>query len=233
MNTPASFTLDSIAGALAERGLAWRGAFHPEPADKVPAFPDGAPALTVCLLGWTGGEQWPAFARSPEPSDGFPDPLNRWSKRAIDSIAGPLDAAALYPFGGPPWHDFQRWALKAEAVYRLPLGLLIHPKWGFWHSYRGALALRQRFELAPRESAANPCEVCRDRPSLSACPVSAFAPGRPYDHAACRQYLETGEADCLARACGARRACPVAPEMQYSEQQATLHIAAFLGNRFG
>jgi hypothetical protein len=31
----------------------------------------------------------------------------------------------------------------------------------------------------------------------------------------------------------ARRACPVAPEMQYSEQQATFHIAAFLGNRLG
>jgi len=110
--------------------------------------------------------------------DGFPDPLNRWSKRAIDSIRR-LDAAALYPFGGPPWHDFRRWALKAEAVYRSPLGLLIHPKWGLWHSYRGALALRQRFKLAPRESAANPCDVCRDRPCLSACPVSAFAPERP------------------------------------------------------
>ena len=130
MNTSASFTLDSIAGALAERGLAWRGALHPEPDDKVPAFPDGAPALTVCLLGWTGGEQWPAFARSPEARDGFPDPLNRWSKRAIDSIAGPLDATALYRFGGPLWHDFQRWALKSEAVYRSPLGLLIPPKWG-------------------------------------------------------------------------------------------------------
>ena len=201
MNTSASFTLDSIAGALAERGLARRGAFHPEPDDNVPAFPDGAPALTACLLGWTGGEQWPAFARSPEARDGFPDPLNRWSKQAIDSIAGPLVAAALYPFGGPPWHDFQRWALKAEAVYRSPLGLLDHPKWGLWHSYRGTLALRQRFKLAPRESAANPCDVCRDRPCLSACPVSAFAPERPYNHAACHHYIEAGEADCLTRAC--------------------------------
>ena len=184
-------------------------------------------------MGWTGGEQWPAFPRLPEASDGFPDPLNCWSKQAIDSIAGPLVAAALYPFGGPPWHDFQRWAVKAEAVYRLPLGLLIHPKWGLWHSHRGALALRQRFKLAPRESAANPCEVCRDRPCLSACPVSAFAAERPYDHPACRQYLEAGEADCLTRACGARRACPAAPEMQYSQKQATFHIAAFLGNRLG
>ena len=75
----------------------------------MPAFPDGAPALTACLLGWTGGEQWPAFARSPEARDRFPDPLNRWSKQAIESIAGPLVATAVYPF------DFQRWVLKAEG----------------------------------------------------------------------------------------------------------------------
>jgi hypothetical protein len=138
-------------------------------------------------LGLDRRRQCPAFARSPEARDGFPDPLNRWSKRAIDSIAGPLDATALYPFGGLPRPDFQRWALKAEAVYRSPPGLLIHPKWGLWHSYRGALAVRQRFNLAPHESAANPCEVCRDRPCLSARPVSAFAPERPYEDAACRR----------------------------------------------
>ena len=68
---------------------------------------------------------------------------------------------------------------------------------------------------------------------LSACPVSAFAPKCTYDHAACRQYLEAGEEDCLTRACGVRRAYSVAPEMQYSEQQATFHIAPFLGNRLG
>jgi hypothetical protein len=130
----------------------------------------------------------------------FPDPLNCWSKQAMDSIAVPLDAAALYPFGGPPRHDFQRWALKVEAVYRSPLGLLVHPRWGLWHSYRGALALRRPFKLAPRESA-NPCEVCRDRPCLSASPVSAFAPECPYDHAACCHHIEAGEADCLTRAC--------------------------------
>jgi hypothetical protein len=173
---------------------------HPESDDKVPAFPDGAPALTVFLLGWTGGEQCPAFARSPEARDGFPDPLNRWSKRAIDSIAGPLDATALYPFCGPPWHDFQRWVLKAEAVYRSPLGLLIHPNWDSGIRIAGRLPCASG-SLRPRESAANPCEVCRDRPCLSAWPVSAFAPERTYDHAACRQYLEAGEADCLTRAC--------------------------------
>jgi hypothetical protein len=119
--------LDTLVGRLAEQGVAWRGVFHSEPDDKVPAFADGAPALTVCLFGWTGGKQWPVFARSPEANDGLPDPLNRWSKRLLDCTAEALGAMAFYPFGGPPWLDFQRWALKAEPVHRSPLGLLIHP----------------------------------------------------------------------------------------------------------
>ena len=152
MNTSASYTLDNIAGALAERGFARRGAFHPEPDDNVLALPDGAPALTVCLLGRTGGEQWPAFARSPEARDGFPDPLNRWSKQAIESIAVPLDAAALYRFGGPPWHDFQRWVLKAEGGLSLAAGFAHSPEVGTLALVsRGARPARAVQTCAPRE----------------------------------------------------------------------------------
>ena len=221
------------AGKVRERGLAYRGAFHPEPEDGTPSFADGMPTSTVVLLGWTGGDQWPVFAASPEFRDGLPDPLNRWSKRLIDGIAAELGGAAFYPFGGPPWLDFQRWALKAEPVHRSPLGLLIYPEWGLWHSYRGAVGLRERLDLPHRESGAFPCESCRERPCLSACPVSAFAADRPNDYAACRGYLAEGTADCLTRACAARRACPIAPQMRYAEPQAAFHIRAFLGNRLG
>ena len=154
---------------------------------KCPLWPGGAPALTMCLFGWTGGEQWPVFARSPEANDGLPDPLNRWSKRLLDAAAEGLNDASFYPFGGPPWLDFQRWALKAELVYRSPLGLLIHSRWGLWHSYRGALGLRQRLELAPARARPILARDCRERPCLSACPVSAFAPDHSSNHVACGQ----------------------------------------------
>jgi hypothetical protein len=225
--------LDELEGRLRGLGLAYRGVFHPAPADSVPSLPDGSPALTVVLLGWTGGVQWPVFAASPEANDGLPDPLNRWSRRIIDRIAIEIGGTAFYPFDGPPWLDFQRWALQAEPVQRSPLGMLIHPEWGLWHSYRGAIGLRERLDLPRRETVAHPCDSCRERPCLSACPVSAFAADRPYDSAACRNYLKDGTADCLTRACAARRACPIAPQMQYAEPQATFHMRAFLGNRLG
>jgi hypothetical protein len=195
----------------------------------VPGFDDGAPTLTVLLLGWTGGEQWPIFAGSPEAKDGLSDPLNRWSKRVIDEVAAALDAVVFYPFGGPPWLNFQSWALKTEPVHRSPLGLLIHPKWGLWHSYRGALGWRQHLDIPPVEAAPNPCDHCRERPCLSACPISAFAADRRYDYAVCREYLENVEADCLTRSCAARRACPIAPDRRYSAQQSAFHMRAFTG----
>jgi hypothetical protein len=220
----------AVARDLDEVGLALRGAFHPVPEDGVPGFADGVPILTVLLLGWTGGDQWPIFAASPEAHDGEPNPLDRWSRRLIDRIAAEIDGIALYPFGGPPWLDFRAWALKAEPVHRSPLGLLIHPKWGLWHSYRGAIGLRQRLELRPGVDSPHLCEQCSGRPCLTACPVSAFKADRAYDYAACRQHVEGDGQDCRTYACAARRACPVAPDKRYSEAQAAFHMNAFLGN---
>ena len=225
--------LNIMAQDWASLGLAFRGAFHPALEDGVPAFVDGAAAKTLMLLGWTGRDQWPVFADSPEARDGAEDPLNRWSKRVIDGIAGDLGATAFYPFGGPPWLDFQSWALKAEPVHRSPLGLLIHPDWGLWHSYRGALGFRDRLDLPPRMDEPHPCEGCVDRPCLSACPVSAFSAEHPYDYSACRGHVEGAGEDCRIRACAARRACPVATDKRYSQPQAAFHMKAFLGNRFG
>src|SRR4030095_137820 len=43
-----------------------------------------------------------------------------------------------------------RWAMRAEAVAPSPLGILIHPDYGLWHAYRGALAFAERLALPPR-----------------------------------------------------------------------------------
>ena len=210
--------------------MAVRGAFHPLPDDNVPPLPGGAPAGTLVLLGWTGGRQWPAFAASPEARDGRPHPLDRWSRRVIDAAAVALDAAAIYPFGGPPHRPFQRWALRAEPVAHSPIGVLIHPDWGLWHAYRGALAFRERLPLADDPARASPCERCADRPCLSACPVGAFSEHHGYDVPACTHHLRSPSGvACVSAGCLARRACPVAPP--YGEAQNAFHMRAFLRTR--
>lgn len=212
-------------------GLALRGAFHPTAADAVPLLADGTPAGTVVLLGFVGGVGWPAFAASPEAQDGRPDPLDRWSRRVVDDIAARWAGVALYPFGGPPWLPFQRWARRAEAVFASPLGVLVHPRFGLWHSYRGAVALRDRITLPARADVASPCEGCAAKPCLAACPVGAFT-AAGYDVAGCAAHVAApAGADCATRGCRARRACPVGADQRYGAAEAGFYMRSFLASR--
>lgn len=185
------------------------------------------PAATLVLLGWIGGESWQIFAGSLEAHDGVPNPLDRWSRRVIDGLADALDATALYPFSGPPWLPFQRWAQRADRVFVSPLGILIHPDWGLWHSYRGALAFRERLALESAIQRANPCDSCAAKPCLTRCPVSAFS-NEDYDVAGCRAHLSspTGTT-CMKGGCLARDACPVGIRYRYAPAQAAFHMRAF------
>ena len=131
-----------------------------------------------------GRDGWPAFAASAEARDGVDHPLDRWSRRVIDALARDLGAVALYPFGGPPHWPFQQWARRAEPVHPSPIGILIHPAYGLWHSYRGALGFAEALDVPPLEASPSPCDSCRGRWCLSGCPVGAFS-AEGYDVAAC------------------------------------------------
>lgn len=224
-------TWDRLEASAAAVGLRLRGGFAVRPDDAVPALTPGRPARTLVLLGSVGGSLWPAFAESPELADGEAHPLDRWSRRVIDALADDFAAKALFPFGGPPWLPFQRWAARAEPVFPSPLGLFIHPDHGLWHAYRGALAFGEALAVPERPQQPSPCADCRDRPCLSTCPVGAFVPGH-YDVQSCAAQISVpAGAECLQGGCLARRACPVAPELAYEEAQAGFHMRAFLKAR--
>jgi ferredoxin len=212
-----------VRTAIETRGLSYRGAFHPTAED----LPDGSDVGTLVLVGFTGNTNWQHFRDSPEARDGAPDPLDRWSRRVIGALAEELGATALFPFAGPPWLPFLKWAQKAEPVHPSPLGMLIHPDWGLWHSWRGALAFRETLELPPPDRRPRPCDTCADKPCLSACPVNAFTRAG-YHVAACIAHIDSPRGtDCMEEGCRARRACPIGVEHRYSDEQAEFHMRAF------
>ncbi|NJO35322.1 MAG: ferredoxin, partial [Rhodospirillales bacterium] len=120
------------------------------------------------MLGFVGGDQWRGFAASPEYRDGRAHPLDRWSHRVISALARDLRAKPYFPFTAPLM-PFIRWAQKAEAVHPSEIGMLIHPDFGLWHAWRGALAFKERFELPPREERPRPCDSCTE--NLASPPV--------------------------------------------------------------
>lgn len=214
--------LAALAHALTPKGLILRGAFHPT-ADEAPE------AGTVVMIGNAGPAQWRAFESAAEHTDDAdPHPMDRWTRQVVDVAAASVGGRALYPFGGPPYHPFQRWAKRAEAVHSSPLGLLIHPDYGLWHAYRAAVLFEARLALPPADTRASPCETCADKPCLTACPVDAFGAESGYDVPACTAHIRTAAGrDCIEAGCRARRACPVGRAFTYVGAQNAFHMGAF------
>lgn len=213
-----------VDSALAPHGLVVVGAFHPEPGDGAPSD-----VATLALVGAAGPAMWRAFTAAPEHGDGVPDPLDRWSRRVIGEVAGAFGAEALFPFGGPPYQPFLRWAERGEGARPSPLGMQVSAARGLWVSYRGALAFSGRLEIAAPDRT-DPCAGC-PAPCLRACPVGAFS-GEGYDVPRCVAHLKSpAGAPCLGGGCLARRACPIARGAMPPAAQRGFHMAAFLRAR--
>jgi epoxyqueuosine reductase len=215
-------TLAALSAAARTRALAVLGGFHPNPDDDAP---EGCG--TLLMLGPDEPRFWPAFTASDEYRDGAPDPMDRWSRRVIGDWAADVGAQALYPFGGPPYLPFYRWALRTGRIHASPVNLLVHDAAGLFVSFRGALALRERIELPPPPPA--PCSTCADQPCLTACPVDALTPAG-YDVPRCKSYLDTfAGQDCLTAGCLVRRACPVSHGFGRDPAQSGFHMRHFKG----
>lgn len=214
---------DVVACAAGQR-LQVLGGFHPGPEDGAPPG-----TATLLLLGPEGPGFWPHVTAAPEFADGRPDPLDRWSRRVIGRMACGFAARAVFPFGGPPWAPFQRWARRTGRCWESPVGLLVHDSAGLWVSFRGALALRDRLAVPP--PAPRPCDSCTAQPCRTACPAGALAPAG-YDVPACRGFLDSAAgSDCMELGCAVRRACPVSAAHGRAPAQSAWHMRRFHSRR--
>jgi hypothetical protein len=241
----------TLKDALTQHGLQLRGHFVPTESDALPALPDGRSAAVVYMVGVVGSAFWPHFKASPFFSDGLPDPLDRWSRSIGQTLAAQFGGVAQFPFDGPPYHPFQRWADRAEATQPSRMLLRIHPEHGLWHAYRFALALPVQKEAcapmasaavsartdttaakplrgsAPQLSAPDLCATCSGQPCLQACPVGAYT-GTTFVLQACANHLHTPAGQtCMEQGCQARSACPVAAHLRYTPEHAAFHMQAF------
>jgi epoxyqueuosine reductase len=141
----------------------------------------------------------------------------------IGGMACDLGAKALFPFGGPPYHPFYKWALRTGRVWYSPVRLLVHAGQGLMVSFRGALALKEHIAVPP--PSAKPCEGCA-APCLAACPAGALGE-KGYDVPACHAYLSGGDRDCMKAGCLVRRACPVTQAYARMPEQSAYHMRQF------
>jgi len=132
----------------------------------------------------------------------------------------------------PPYPPIQDWARRADSAFRSPINLVIHPDYGLWHTYRGALLFSERLPVSAPATMDNPCESCARKPCLTACPATAFVlpPGKThadFSPDACVDHVDSPKGGaCQSVGCLARRACPVGRDWAYDKQPAAYHMAA-------
>ncbi|OCW57989.1 4Fe-4S dicluster domain-containing protein [Hoeflea olei] len=224
----------ALAVALGAHGFRTRGWVVPAK-DAAPRLSDGRAAAAIALIGHAGGEIWPYFSAWRATQEGIADPLDSWSKAVIGPIAAEAGGEAVFP-SDRPWHPFQQWAMAAEGLKPSPLGMLIHPDYGLWHGYRGAILFGSSVagRLAETGTAGrgqvrnHPCDDCADKPCLTACPVGTYTL-QGFAVADCRAHLATaaGRQGCMQAGCLARDACPVGRSYRYGEAQIRFHMSAF------
>ena len=215
-------TYAELQSAAEARLLTILGGFHPTPEDNAPED-----CQTLLMLGPHEPAFWPAFTQSPEWQDGAADPMDRWSTRVIGDWAQELGAAALYPFGGPPFKPFYSWALRTGRIHSSPVQLLVHDTAGLFVSFRGALALSQHIDLP--SAPPNPCESCKNQPCRTACLSNALT-SEGYDVPKCKALLSTSEGNSnMNKGCNVRRTCPISQKSGRIDAQSAYHMREFVG----
>jgi hypothetical protein len=225
--------LSEIEAALDAAGLNLRGALS---AARYDALVPGAwrtsallpDARTALVVGSGGRALWSALRAAPE-FDAVSDPVDTYTARVLDALAGDLSGAGhpsrvLYPLErrGGAWADFVALAREAGLGASSRLGLLIHPTYGPWLSIRAVLLTAAECPVGAPLHGFEPCVGCA-APCAEACPGGAISP-EGISARVCYQTQRT-EPACALR-CNARRACVVGVEHAYAAEAEAHHMGS-------
>ncbi|RWQ79812.1 MAG: hypothetical protein EOS85_16835 [Mesorhizobium sp.] len=219
--------IESIAAALFAHGLILRGGFNFAGGEEAPFGLSGAAARSVLLVGQAGAAPWPRFLRWREnQSRNIGDPLDTWSREVIGAVANDFGARAVSP-SDKPYLPFHQWAMRAEGLRPSPLGILMHPQYGLWHAYRGALLFDHEIALHEPRGVLHLCDACVDKPCLKSCPVDAYS-ADGFAHETCLAHVRgQNGAPCRTGGCLDRNACPYGTAYRYPPEAQAFHMAAF------
>ena len=220
-------SVGDITAVLRAKGLILRGGFNFTSDDAPPAGLSGVLATSVLLVGQAGAAPWPHFQRwrAKQPAN-LENPLDSWSRGVIGDVAKNFGARAVSP-SDRPYLPFQQWAMRAEGLKPSPLGILMHPVYGLWHAYRGALLFDVELDLAEVCEQSHLCDLCVGKPCLKSCPVGAHSvTGFAYERCLGHVCGPDG-GTCRTAGCLDRNACPYGLAYRYPADVQAFHMKSY------
>jgi len=183
---------------------------------------------SMVLIGHGGRRLWQALTdfgmQTADPVDHFSLVMTR---RFVDEFLDSSPALMLYPAGYTI--PLQQLGALAGWHHPSPLGLGINETYGVWFAYRAAFLTTLPLPAIQNPKTTSPCDTCRDKPCIGACPAQAVQGVGQFKVSACVDFRLQEQSICQDR-CLSRLACPVAPEHRYEPAQLHYHYTHSLAS---
>lgn len=183
----------------------------------------------VLLLGHGGKQLW----RAMEQANAFAaaDPVDTFSinttRHFIDHYLDAPPSLLLYPTADIVV-PLQQLGTLAGWHQPSPLGIGINVEFGLWWAYRTAVFIRADLPIIKQTlPELSTCGQCVDKTCVLSCPAKAVDAVKPLNFPACMELRLRPQSICAGQ-CVARRACPIAPEHEYTTAQMAHHYASSL-----
>jgi hypothetical protein len=229
--------LDAISAGAEQFGLNLIAAIPAAGYDRVsaPQYHAGAinPACrSIVIIGNGGGDFWRCFKAYAARNRGWlerDNPLDDFTRAIVEAeVAAPIRAAgvgyrAVYPFTSDgPTLNFMLLARLAGLAGPSIIGVVVHPLFGPWIAFRGALLLETELDRPGEAIGFDPCPKCSTRSCISACPAPAISFPSGWDIPRCLEHRVEADPACSDR-CHARVACVLGPTHRYPDDELAYH----------
>jgi len=176
----------------------------------------------LIVFGHGGKQMWEktqqsTFAKLADPIDNFSSDIVR---HYFASACNDNTYTILYP-NGADTIPLQKLGELVGWHHAAPFKVGINAFWGSWFAYRVVVLADTSLEPTPHITAPSPCDSCKEKACISACPASAFNE-TDASFETCVNYRLSTSSPCKTQ-CLARLACPIASEHRYTTEQINYH----------